>query len=138
MRFAIGVNLLMAAAGVLFCWWTQAQALALDGLVSGLNAIAIMVTNPVDVLTYRVWQKTGWPRERVLGQAGPRGLRLRRLGPWKAEPVDPAVEAQRLVFRRAHAALLAGRQRPQRQRLEAADLQALEHLLEAVAALRAQ
>jgi len=28
------------------------------------------VTNPVDVLTYRVWQRTGWPRERVLGQAG--------------------------------------------------------------------
>lgn len=34
------------------------------------EAVVIMVTNPVDVLTYRVWQRTGWPRERVLGQAG--------------------------------------------------------------------
>lgn len=47
----------------------------IDGIIEDMmrfapNAIAIMVTNPVDVLTYRVWQKTGWPRERVLGQAG--------------------------------------------------------------------
>lgn len=34
------------------------------------GAVVIMVTNPVDVLTYRVWQLTGWPRERVIGQAG--------------------------------------------------------------------
>ena len=34
------------------------------------EAIVIMVTNPVDVLTYRVWQRTRWPRQRVLGQAG--------------------------------------------------------------------
>ena len=34
------------------------------------DAIVIMVTNPVDVLTYRVWQRTGWERERVIGQAG--------------------------------------------------------------------
>jgi malate dehydrogenase len=34
------------------------------------DAIIVMVTNPVDVLTYRAWRKTGWPRERVLGQAG--------------------------------------------------------------------
>jgi malate dehydrogenase len=34
------------------------------------ESVIIMVTNPVDVLTYRVWQLTGWPRERVLGQAG--------------------------------------------------------------------
>ncbi len=47
----------------------------IDGIIEDMmryapNAIVIMVTNPVDVLTYRVWQKTGWPRERVLGQAG--------------------------------------------------------------------
>lgn len=47
----------------------------IDGIVDDVmryapNAIVIMVTNPVDVLTYRVWQRTGWPRERVLGQAG--------------------------------------------------------------------
>lgn len=47
----------------------------IDGVVDDIlqyapEAIVIMVTNPVDVLTYRVWQRTGWPRERVLGQAG--------------------------------------------------------------------
>jgi malate dehydrogenase len=34
------------------------------------GAIVIIVSYPVDVLTYRVWQRTGWPRERILGQAG--------------------------------------------------------------------
>jgi malate dehydrogenase len=47
----------------------------IDGIVADIikyapGAIVIMVTNPVDVLTYRVWQLTGWPRERVIGQAG--------------------------------------------------------------------
>jgi malate dehydrogenase len=47
----------------------------IDGIIDDMlryapEAIVIMVTNPVDVLTYRVWQRTGWPRERVLGQAG--------------------------------------------------------------------
>ncbi|MCB1803004.1 MAG: malate dehydrogenase [Gammaproteobacteria bacterium] len=47
----------------------------IDGIVADVmryapDAIVIMVTNPVDVLTYRVAQLTGWPRERVLGQAG--------------------------------------------------------------------
>ncbi len=34
------------------------------------RAMVIVVSNPVDVLTYRVWQRTGWPRRRVFGQAG--------------------------------------------------------------------
>lgn len=47
----------------------------IDGIVADMlryapDATVILVTNPVDVLTYRVWQLTGWPRERVLGQAG--------------------------------------------------------------------
>lgn len=47
----------------------------IDGIVVDImkyapDSVVIMVTNPVDVLTYRVWQLTGWPRERVLGQAG--------------------------------------------------------------------
>ena len=47
----------------------------IDGIVADVvkyapESIVIMVTNPVDVLTYRVWQLTGWPRERVIGQAG--------------------------------------------------------------------
>ena len=34
------------------------------------NAIVLMVSNPVDALTYRVARRTGWNRSRVLGQAG--------------------------------------------------------------------
>ncbi len=34
------------------------------------EAIIIMVTNPVDVLTYHAWRRTGWERSRVMGQAG--------------------------------------------------------------------
>ncbi|MBI3546183.1 MAG: malate dehydrogenase [Gammaproteobacteria bacterium] len=38
--------------------------------VSAPNAMLLMVTNPVDVLTYAAWKRTGWPRERVFGMAG--------------------------------------------------------------------
>ncbi len=34
------------------------------------EAIVIMVTNPVDVLTYAVWKQTGWGRNRVFGLSG--------------------------------------------------------------------
>jgi malate dehydrogenase len=34
------------------------------------NAIVLVVSNPVDTLTYRIAQRTGWPRTRVFGQAG--------------------------------------------------------------------
>ena len=30
----------------------------------------LFVSNPVDILTYRAWKKTGWDRSRILGQAG--------------------------------------------------------------------
>ncbi|MCB1736555.1 MAG: malate dehydrogenase [Gammaproteobacteria bacterium] len=30
----------------------------------------LLVSNPVDVLTYRAWRRTGWDRSRVIGQAG--------------------------------------------------------------------
>ena len=30
----------------------------------------VLVSNPIDVLTYRAWQRTGWPRRRIFGQAG--------------------------------------------------------------------
>lgn len=47
----------------------------IDGIIDNAleyapDAMILMVTNPVDVLTYRVWQRTGWPRHRVFGQAG--------------------------------------------------------------------
>jgi len=34
------------------------------------DAMLMMVTNPVDVLTWHAWKKTGWPRQRVFGQSG--------------------------------------------------------------------
>jgi malate dehydrogenase len=34
------------------------------------DAIIIMVTNPVDVLTYAAWKQTGWERSRVFGLSG--------------------------------------------------------------------
>jgi malate dehydrogenase len=34
------------------------------------NAMILMVTNPVDTLTYRAAQRSGWSRGRVFGQAG--------------------------------------------------------------------
>ena len=34
------------------------------------DALLLMVTNPVDVLTWHAWQRTGWERGRIFGQAG--------------------------------------------------------------------
>jgi len=34
------------------------------------QAMILMVTNPVDVLTYAAWRQTGWPRQRILGLSG--------------------------------------------------------------------
>ena len=34
------------------------------------KAMLLMVSNPVDVLTYAAWRRTGWPRQRVFGMAG--------------------------------------------------------------------
>jgi len=34
------------------------------------DSILLLVSNPVDVLTYHAWKKTGWDRSRVFGQAG--------------------------------------------------------------------
>lgn len=34
------------------------------------RAMLLMVTNPVDVLTYAAWRQTGWSRQRILGLSG--------------------------------------------------------------------
>jgi len=34
------------------------------------NAMLLMVSNPVDVLTYATWKRSGFPRQRVFGMAG--------------------------------------------------------------------
>ncbi len=46
-----------------------------SGIVDGVmehapDAMILMVTNPVDVLTYMAWKKTGWARNRVFGLSG--------------------------------------------------------------------
>ncbi len=53
----------------------ETNAAIIDGIVDDVlchapRASILVVSNPVDVLTWRVWQRTGWPRERVMGQAG--------------------------------------------------------------------
>jgi malate dehydrogenase len=47
----------------------------IDDIVDGAlkyapNAMLLIVTNPVDVITYNAFIKSGWPRSRVFGQAG--------------------------------------------------------------------
>jgi len=34
------------------------------------DAMLVVVSNPVDVLTYHAWKQTGWPRQRVFGLSG--------------------------------------------------------------------
>ena len=34
------------------------------------NSIVVVVSNPIDVMTYHTWKVTGFPKERVVGQAG--------------------------------------------------------------------
>ena len=34
------------------------------------DALLLLVTNPVDVLTWHAWKRTGWERHRIFGQAG--------------------------------------------------------------------
>ncbi|KAF0191721.1 MAG: malate dehydrogenase [Gammaproteobacteria bacterium] len=41
-----------------------------DALKYAPDAMLLLVTNPVDVLTYHAWKRSGWPRHRVFGQAG--------------------------------------------------------------------
>ncbi len=53
----------------------ETNVAVIDGIVDDVlryapEAMILMVTNPVDVLTWRAWKRTGWPRRRVFGQAG--------------------------------------------------------------------
>ena len=47
----------------------------MDGIVDKMvevapNAMLMVVTNPVDVLTYAAWKRSGWTRNRIFGMAG--------------------------------------------------------------------
>jgi malate dehydrogenase len=57
------MDLLMTNAGIVETISNQIRELA-------PNSIVIVVTNPLDVMTYVAWKVTGFPRERVVGQAG--------------------------------------------------------------------
>ena len=41
-----------------------------QALAGAPEAMLLIVTNPVDVLTYRAWKHSGWQRERVFGLSG--------------------------------------------------------------------
>jgi malate dehydrogenase len=46
-----------------------------DGIIDDImkyapDCLVLFVTNPVDVVTYYAWKKTGWSRNRIFGQAG--------------------------------------------------------------------
>jgi len=46
-----------------------------DGIIESAmkyapDCLMLFVTNPVDVVTYYAWKKTGWARNRIFGQAG--------------------------------------------------------------------
>ena len=53
----------------------EANLKIIDGVMDGViehanDALVIMVTNPVDALTYYACKKTNWERGRIIGQAG--------------------------------------------------------------------
>ena len=41
-----------------------------DAMKYAPDCLMLFVTNPVDIVTYYAWRKTGWPRNRIFGQAG--------------------------------------------------------------------
>jgi malate dehydrogenase len=41
-----------------------------DAMKYAPDCVMLFVTNPVDVVTYYAWRKTGWSRNRIFGQAG--------------------------------------------------------------------
>ena len=47
-----------------------AVGVAKKALVHSPNAMFIVITNPLDVMTYLIWQETGLPAHRVVGMAG--------------------------------------------------------------------
>ena len=53
----------------------KANVRAIDAITDNIieyapEAMVLVVSHPVDVLTYRIAQRSGWPRERIMGQAG--------------------------------------------------------------------
>ncbi len=60
----------MSRSDVLQTNFEVISSVVADVMKHAPNAIIIMVTNPVDVLTYAVWKQTGWDRRRIFGLSG--------------------------------------------------------------------
>jgi malate dehydrogenase len=53
----------------------QTNRAVIDGIIDQVlqytpHALLLLVTNPVDALTWHIWKQTGWNRGRVFGQGG--------------------------------------------------------------------
>ena len=64
------------------------------------NAIYIVVTNPLDTMTYLAFKKSGLPRNRVIGQAGI--LDSARLAAFVAQELDVSIENVQTVVMGGH------------------------------------
>ena len=61
------------------------------------NSILIVVTNPLDIMTYQAWKQTGWESHRVMGMAGV--LDSARLRSFISEKLNvPGKEVQAVVL----------------------------------------
>ena len=60
----------MSRSDILMANLPVLDAIAAEARRSAPDALALIVTNPVDVLTWRFARKTGWPRQRILGLSG--------------------------------------------------------------------
>ena len=63
------------------------------------DCLLLLVTNPVDVLTWHAWKRTGWDRRRIFGQAGV--LDTSRMASFMAEETG-------LSIRDVHAMVIGG------------------------------
>lgn len=62
-------------AGMTYSDMLSANIRIIDSITDNIieyapDAMVLVVSHPVDILTYRIAQRSGWPRERIMGQAG--------------------------------------------------------------------
>jgi malate dehydrogenase len=79
---------------------TVIAAVVDDVLKHAPEAMLLLVTNPVDALTYFAWQRTGWPRQRVLGLSGV--LDSARMASFIAEEARLSIEDVRALVIGGH------------------------------------
>ena len=70
------------------------QSIIPQVIVHAPEAMLVMVTNPLDIMTYCAWRLTGWPKERVMGMAGVLdSARLRTFVAWRLKVSVKEVQA---------------------------------------------